>query len=593
MVFGAVDFVRTHVSTLGSFIWSIADQLRGPYRPNQYGNVILPLTILRRLDCILEPDRATVRDLAAKFDNPNRLKVEVTKATRRTFYNTSNYSFANLMADADGLADNLMDYIDRFSADVDVFEYFDFKKEILALEKAELLREIVKAFGAVDLHPSVVSNSDMGDAFEYIIRKFNEAANETSGDHYTPRDAIRLLVDLLFAEEDAGLSEAGIVRSLYDPTAGTGGMLSLAEEHLLAQNPDARLSLYGQEYNPQSYAICKSDMIAKGNDPTNIVFGNTLTDDAFRGRQFDFCMSNPPYGVDWKQYAKAVNSERASAGPYGRFAPGLPATSDGQMLFLLHLAHKMRAPEDGGGRVGIVMNGSPLFNGAAESGPSNIRRHLLENDLVEAVVALPTNMFFNTGIATYIWILDNAKHPDRRGKVQLIDGSSFYTKMRKNLGSKGREISDEDRARVVRLYADFETSDADFSKILCNYEFGYWTITVERPLLDVDGNPVVDRKGKVKPDSKKRDTENVPFTYGGSTVGAAGKDAVIQAYFDAEVRPHVPDAWIDWGKVKLGYEIPFTRHFYTYVPPRPLAEIDADLEKQVAKILDLLHEVEG
>lgn len=580
------------MSTLGSFIWSIADQLRGPYRPNQYGNVILPLTILRRLDCILEPDRAVVRGLAAKYENPNRLKVEVKKASGRTFYNTSNYSFANLLADADGLADNLMDYIDRFSADVDVFEYFDFKKEILALEKAELLREVVKSFGAIDLHPAEVSNSEMGDAFEYIIRKFNETANETSGDHYTPRDAIKLLVDLLFAEEDAGLSEPGIVRSLYDPTAGTGGMLSLAEEHLLAQNPDAKLSLFGQEYNPQSYAICKSDLIAKGNDASNIAFGNTLTEDAFKGRQFDFAMSNPPYGVDWKQYAKAVKTEQEQAGPYGRFAPGLPATSDGQMLFLLHLVHKMRAPEDGGGRVGIVMNGSPLFNGAAESGPSNIRRHLLENDLVEAIVALPTNMFFNTGIATYIWILDNTKHPDRKGLVQLIDGTSFWTKMRKNLGSKGREISDADRAEVVKLYADFDESASEHSKVLGNNEFGYWTITVERPLVDEEGKPVVDRKGKPKPDSKKRDTENVPFTYGGSTAGVAGQSGVIQAYFDAEVAPHVPDAWIDWTKVKTGYEVPFTRHFYKYVPPRPLAEIDADLDKQVAKILDLLREVE-
>ncbi|TYL50028.1 SAM-dependent DNA methyltransferase [Nocardioides sp. BGMRC 2183] len=581
------------MSTLGSFIWSIADQLRGPYRPNQYGNVILPLTILRRLDCILEPDRDTVRELAAKYDNPNRLKVEVKKATGRTFYNTSNYGFGNLLADADGLADNLMDYVDRFSPDVDVFEYFDFKKEILALEKAELLREVVKSFASIDLHPAKVSNSDMGDAFEFIIRKFNEAANETSGDHYTPRDAIRLLVDLLFADDDPRLHEAGVVRTLYDPTAGTGGMLSLAEEHLLEQNPDANLSLYGQEYNPQSYAICKSDMIAKGNDASRIAFGNTLTDDAFKGRQFDFLLSNPPYGVDWKQYAKQVKAEREQAGPYGRFAPGLPATSDGQMLFLLHLVHKMRAPEDGGGRVGIVMNGSPLFNGAAGSGPSEIRRHLLENDLVEAIVALPTNMFFNTGIATYIWILDNAKHPDRKGLVQLIDGSSYWTKMRKNLGSKGREISDGDRAEVVKLYADFDDSDSEHSKVLGNDEFGYWTITVERPLLDERGDPVADRKGKSKPDTKKRDTENVPFTYGGSTAGAGGKVEVIQAYFDAEVKPHVPDAWIDWAKVKVGYEIPFTRHFYKYVPPRPLAEIDADLEKQVTKILDLLREVEG
>ncbi|MBV7251579.1 class I SAM-dependent DNA methyltransferase [Streptomyces sp. S-2] len=581
------------MSTLGSFIWSIADQLRGPYRPNQYGTVILPFTILRRLDCILEPDRAMVRELAARYENPNRLRVEVKKATGRTFYNTSNYEFANLLTDADGLADNLADYIDRFSSDVDVFEYFDFKKEIQALEKAGLLREIVQSFGTVDLHPDEVSNADMGDAFEYIIRKFNEAANETSGDHYTPRDAIRLLVDLLFAEKDVDLTEDGIIRSLYDPTAGTGGMLSLAEEHLLAENPEAKLSLYGQEYNPQSYAICKSDLLAKGHDATNIDFGNTLTDDAFKGRQFDYCMSNPPYGVDWKQYAKAIKEERDSAGPYGRFAPGLPATSDGQMLFLLHLVHKMRAPEDGGGRVGIVMNGSPLFNGGAESGPSNIRKWLLEKDLVEAIVALPTNMFFNTGIATYIWILDNAKHSDRQGKVQLIDGTSFWTKMRPSLGSKNREISKDDRAKIVRLYAEFEDADPDHSKVLGNDEFGYWTITVERPLLDLDGNPVVDRKGNPKPDSKKRDTENVPFTYGGASAGSAGEREVIQTYFDAEVKPHVPDAWIDWTKTKTGYEIPFTRHFYKYVPLPPLAEIDAALEKQVAKILKLLREVEA
>ncbi len=517
------------------------------------------------------------------------------KATGLSFYNTSAFSFANLLQDPDGLTDNLIDYVDRFSADVDVFEdeYFAFKKEILALDKAELLREVVSSFKEIDLHPDVVSNADMGDAFEYIIRKFNEASNETSGDHYTPRDAIRLLVDLMFAEKDVDLSEAGIVRALYDPTAGTGGMLALAEEHLLEQNPDANLALYGQEYNGQSYAICKSDLLAKGHDASNIAFGNTLTADAFPDRKFDFCMSNPPYGVDWKQYAKAVKDERDAAGPYGRFAAGLPATSDGQMLFLLHLAHKMRAPEDGGGRVGIVMNGSPLFNGAAESGPSNIRRWLLENDLVDAIVALPTNMFFNTGIATYIWILDNTKHPDRKGLVQLIDGTSFWTKMRKNLGSKGREISDENRADVVRLYAEFTDADPDFSKVLSTDEFAYWTITVERPLLDDDGNAVTDRKGKPKPDSKKRDTENVPFTYGGSTAGAAGKDDVIRAYFDIEVAPHVPDAWIDPAKTKVGYEIPFTRHFYKYVPPRPLAEIDADLEKQVAKIMNLLREVEG
>ncbi|MCO7192021.1 class I SAM-dependent DNA methyltransferase [Pseudonocardia sp. McavD-2-B] len=580
------------MSNLGGFIWSIADKLRGPYRPNQYGNVILPLTILRRLDCILESDRDTMRALVAKESNPVRLKLEIRKATGRSFYNTSNFSFANLLKDPDGLADNLTDYIDRFSSDVDVFEYFDFKKEILALEKAELLREVITSFKALNLHPRTVSNADMGDAFEYIIRKFNEAANETSGDHYTPRDAIRLLVDLMFAEKDGDLTEPGIVRSLYDPTAGTGGMLALAEDHLLEQNPDAKLSLYGQEYNPQSYAICKSDLLAKGHDATNIAFGNTLTDDAFVGRKFDFCMSNPPYGVDWKQYAKAVNAEREKAGAYGRFAPGLPSTSDGQMLFLLHLAHKMRAPSDGGGRAGIVMNGSPLFNGAAESGPSNIRRWLLENDLVDVIVALPTNMFFNTGIATYIWILDNTKRPERKGFVQLIDGSSFWTRMRKNLGAKNRELSQNDRDRIVRLYADYTDADPGHSRVMRNEEFGFWTVTVEYPQIDEDGKPIVDRKGNKKPDPKKRDTENVPFTYGGSTAGVSDESDVIRSYFRSEIAPHANNAWIDEKRTKIGYEIPLKRQFFEYVPPRPLAEIDADLEKQAAIILNLLKEVE-
>lgn len=555
--------------------------------------MILPFTILRRLDCILEKQLPTIRELAKTEKNPVKLRIEVRKATGLSFYNTSNYSFANLLQDADHLAENLVDYVERFSTGIDVFEYFDFATRLDALERAGLLREIVTGFKAVDLHPDVVSNADMGDAFEFVIRKFNEAANETSGDHFTPRDAVRLLVDLLFAEKDTDLTEPGVVRTLYDPTAGTGGMLALGEDHLLAMNPQAKLTLYGQEYNPQSYAICKSDLLAKGHDASNIAFGNTLTDDRFPSRKFDFCLSNPPYGVDWKQYAKAVTDERKSAGPRGRFAPGLPATSDGQMLFLLHLAHKMRAPEDGGGRVGIIMNGSPLFNGGAGSGPSEIRRRLLERDLVDAIVALPTNMFFNTGIATYIWLLDNTKRPERQGVVQLIDGSSFWTKMRKNLGSKNRELSEDDRSKFLKLYDDFASADPDVSKVLGNDEFGYWNVTVERPLLDDDGKPVLDRKGQPKPDSKKRDTENVPFSYGGSTAGAAGEADVVRAYADAEVLPHVADAWIDWSKTKVGYEIPFTRHFYKYVPPRPLAEIDADLEKQVAKILDLLREVEG
>jgi type I restriction enzyme M protein len=436
-----------------------------------------------------------------------------------------------------------------------------------------------------------MSNAEMGDLFEHLIYKFAEASNEEAGEHYTPRDAIRLMVDLLFAEESEALLEAGTVRTIYDPTAGTGGMLSVAEERLLERNPEARLRLYGQEINDQSYAICKSDMIAKGQDAGNIKLGDTLADDLFFDRTFDFCMSNPPYGVDWKASQESVKNEALAHN--SRFSHGLPSVGDGQMLFLSHLASKMRPAHDGGGRAGIVLNGSPLFNGAAESGPSRLRQWLLESDLVEAIVALPTNMFFNTGIATYIWILDNTKRPERAGKVQLIDATSFWTKMRKNLGAKGREVDAESRDQILALYDAFDEADPDYSKVFTANDFAYWTVTVERPLLTESGKVSIDRKGNPKPDSKLRDTENIPFTYGGNSDGDAGRAETIKAHFDAEVLPHVPDAWIDTAKTKVGYEIPFTRHFYKYVPPRSLAAIDADLEKQVAKIMELLREVEG
>ncbi|MGP5655926.1 HsdM family class I SAM-dependent methyltransferase, partial [Candidatus Corynebacterium faecigallinarum] len=343
--------------------------------------------------------------------------------------------------------------------------------------------------------------------------------------------------------------------------------------------------------NGQSYAICKSDMISKGQDINNIRKGDTLINDEFHRRTFDFCLSNPPYGVDWKAAAESVKREHQAGGSLGRFNAGLPPVSDGQMLFLQHLVSKMRPTHEGGGRAGIVLNGSPLFTGAAESGPSKIRQWLLEEDLVDAIIALPTDMFFNTGIATYVWILDNDKQPERRGTVQLIDASGMWTKMRKGMGSKRREISVTQRDEIVGIYDAHE--GGEHSKILPTSEFGYWTITVERPLLDDDGEVVRDRKGNPKPDSKKRDTENVPFTYGGNTDGADAKDATIDAYFDAEVAPHVPDAWIDHKKTKVGYEIPFTRIFYKYVPPRSLEEIDRELRAKVAKIMVLLKEVES
>jgi len=540
--------------------------------------VILPLTILRRLDCILEPTRDEIRVLGKKYDG-GALDAQVRRKTGLRFYNASEYDFARLLAEPDQLRSNLIDYISRFSANIDVFERFKFENEIATLDEKGRLYLVVSKFAEVDLHPDTVANAAMGDLFEELIRKFAEASNEEAGEHYTPRDAIRLMVDLLFAEDTSALLEPGVVRSIYDPTAGTGGMLSVAEERLLERNPKARLALYGQEINDQSYAICKSDMIAKGQDATNIQLADTLADDKFAGRTFDFCMSNPPYGVDWKASQESVKAEAAQL-PEGRFGHGLPSVSDGQMLFLTHLAHKMRPAHEGGGRAGIVLNGSPLFNGAAASGPSEIRRWLLESDVVDAIVALPNNMFFNTGIATYIWILDNVKAPERKGKVQLIDATSNWTKMRKNLGAKGREVGAADREKVISLYDAFEENE--HSKVFDIADFGYWTITVERPLVDEGGKSIIDSKGSPKPDAKLRDTENVPFTYAGG----------IEGYFKVEVLPHVAEAWIDQKKTKVGYEIPFTRHFYKYVAPRPLAEIDADLEAQVAKILELLREVE-
>ncbi len=571
-------------------MWQIADQLRGPFKPHQYGDVILPMTILRRLDGIMTAHREAIAEVLAGTDNDDLREVRIRQQTGLGFYNTTSWTFPRLLGDPEGLQANLVDYISGFSKSIDVFDRFKFEDQIEAMAESNRLLLVVQRFADVDLSPDALPNAAMGDLFEELIRKFAEASNETAGEHFTPRDAIRLIVDLLFAGDDKALANEGVVRSIYDPTAGTGGMLSVAEEHLLEMNPDARLRLYGQEINPQSYAICKSDMIAKGQDATNIRLGNTLSDDLFAGQHFDYALSNPPYGVDWKASQAAVKAHIQDAGELSRFPGGLPPISDGQMLFLQHLATKMRPVHEGGGRAGIVLNGSPLFTGAAESGPSQIRRWLLENDLVDAIVALPTNMFYNTGIATYVWLLDNAKPAERIGTVQLIDGTGFWSKLRKNLGQKNREVSAANRAEIVRLYD--EHVEQKHSKIFRNDEFGYWTITVERPLRNEDDEIVRDRKGNAKPDPKLRDTENVPFTWGGNEQGESARDAVIQAYFEAEVLPHVEDAWVDAAKTKIGYEIPFTRHFYEYVPPRPLEEIDAELNQLVGEIMELLREVE-
>ena len=570
---------------LSSFIWSVADLLRGDYKQSEYGKVILPFTVLRRLDCVLEATKVAVlaeKEAREKANlNPEPFLL---KKSGQFFYNTSPLDLKKLMGDQDHIGENLRAYIQAFSPAVrDIFESFEFHTQIDKLAKSGLLYLVTEKFANIDLHPSEVSNAQMGMVFEELIRKFAELSNETAGEHFTPREVIRLMVNLIFVEDDEALTKPGVVRSLYDPTAGTGGMLSVAGEHLAELNPEARLVMYGQELNPESYAICKADMLIKGQDIANIIFGNTLSADGLHGKHFDYMLSNPPFGVEWKKIEKEVRKEAEQMGFNGRFGPGLPRVSDGSLLFLLHLLSKMRPAVDGGSRFGIVLNGSPLFTGGAGSGESEIRRYLLENDLVEAIIGLPTDMFYNTGISTYIWIVSNRKPSARNGKVQLIDATGFWQKMRKNLGSKRKELTPEHIEDITRLFGEFAEVTRDgvpISRIFKNEAFGYRTITVERPERDAKGRIVLGIKGKAKgkptADSSLRDTENVPLS----------ED--VETYFKREVMPHAADAWIDPDKTKVGYEIPFNRHFYVFQPPRSLNEIDAELKGVTDRILTMI-----
>ena len=578
---------------LSSFIWSVADLLRGEYKQSDYGKVILPFTVLRRLDCVLEATKeAVLAEKKLREDQGVPVEPFLLKVAGVNFYNTSPMDMKKLMGDQDNIAENVFSYIQGFSPEVrDIFDCFDFSTQVQKLHSQGLLYQIAEKFSKVELHPDIVTNEQMGTIFEELIRKFAELSNETAGEHFTPREVIRLMVNLLFIEDDDALTKPGVVRSLYDPTAGTGGMLSVADEHLSEYNPDARLVMYGQELNDESYAICKADMLIKGQDITNIYNGNTLSNDGLPTDRFDYMLSNPPFGVEWKKIQKTVKDEHKQRGFDGRFGPGLPRVSDGSLLFLMHLISKMRPAKDGGSRFGIVLNGSPLFTGNAGSGESEIRRYVLENDLVEAIIGLPTDMFYNTGISTYVWIVTNRKPEHRKGKVQLIDASGMWQKMRKSLGSKRKELSDEHIAEITRLFGDAqevsstdeEGHDVPISRIFNNEEFGYQTITVERPLLDENGEPVVitsgKKKGQTKPDSKLRDTEEVPL----------GED--VDEYFQREVIPHVPDAWIDHDKTKIGYEIPFNRHFYVFKPPRELSEIDAELKGVTDAIVEMIGEL--
>jgi type I restriction enzyme M protein len=598
---------------LSSFIWSVADLLRGDYKQSEYGKVILPFTVLRRLDCVLYATKpAVLAELAKRTAAKVNPEPFLLRKSGTLFYNTSPLDLKKLMGDQDHIGENLRAYLQAFSPAVrDIFESFEFHTQIDKLAKSGLLYLVTEKFANIDLHPEVVSNAQMGAVFEELIRKFAEISNETAGEHFTPREVIRLMVNLLFIEDDDALTKPGVVRSIYDPTAGTGGMLSVADEHLAGHNADARLVMYGQELNPESYAICKADMLIKGQDIANIIFGNTLSADGLHGKVFDYMLSNPPFGVEWKKIETVIRKEFAEQGFNGRFGPGLPRVSDGSLLFLLHLISKMRPAKDGGSRFGIVLNGSPLFTGGAGSGESEIRRYVLENDLVEAIVGLPTDMFYNTGISTYVWIVSNRKPDARKGKVQLIDASGFWQKMRKSLGSKRKELSPEHIEEITKLFGNFkevperrlpsrlkaranqatspdsssaqsrlETGAPPISRIFKNEDFGYRTITVERPERDAKGKIVLGTKGKGKdkpaPDSSLRDTENVPLS----------ED--VETYFKREVLPHAPDAWIDHDKTQVGYEIPFNRHFYVFSPPRPLAEIDAELKGVTDRILKMI-----
>ncbi|MET0119261.1 MAG: class I SAM-dependent DNA methyltransferase [Sedimenticola sp.] len=643
-----------------SFIWSIAEILRGNYKQSEYGRVVLPFTVLRRLDCVLESSKDKVQDQLKNLPNSVDHEMRETMlnmAAGQNFHNISPFTFEKLLDDPDNIAANLNNLINGFSDDArEIFiERFKLPEQVARLDKDNLLYMVVSRFAQADLHPDKVSNLHMGYIFEELIRRFSEQSNETAGEHFTPREVIRLMVNLLFQEDTDALTKKGTIRKLYDPACGTGGMLSVAEEYLRELNPDAHLEVYGQELNDETYAVCKSDMMIKGQNAKNIHPGNSFSHDGLPDEEFDYLLSNPPFGVEWKKVESEIKEEANTLGYRGRFGAGLPRVSDGSLLFVQHMISKFNTNGDTS-RLAVVLNGSPLFTGSAGSGESEIRRWIIENDWLEAIIALPTDMFYNTGIATYIWIITNQKTAERRGKIQLINAVDYNTPIRKNLGSKRKQISEQQIDDITLLFGDFV--EGDECKVFDNRDFGYQRITVERPLklnfqasderienlklaksftkltdehqiaiidaiksLDQDhvyksrdvfikalkatfklvgfeikaallktiwqalserdeaADICLDKKGKPEPDTDLRDYENVPLK------------EEIDDYFKHEILPYVPDAWIDYSKTKTGYEIPFNRHFYKYVPPRSLEEIDADLDKVSVEIMKMLQEV--
>ncbi len=636
-----------------SFIWSVADLLRGDYKPHDYGKVILPLTILRRLDCVLEITKSEVLKQAKEL-KPEAADIVLPKITGVPFYNTSELDFQKLLGDPNHVAASMRSYINKFSAEArETFEAFKFDDQIDYLDKQDILYLLVQKFASIDLHPDIVPNSEMGSIFEELIRKFSEQSNETAGEHFTPREVVRLMVDLLLTDDTDALTHGSIIKTMLDPACGTGGMLSVAAERLHELNSDATLVPFGEEVNPETWAICSADMMMKGKGG-RIILGNSFSQDGFRGERFDYFLCNPPYGVEWKKVEKPIRDEAEKLGFKGRFGAGLPRINDGSLLFLQHMVAKWKPVDEGGSRLAIIFNGSPLFTGGPGSGESEIRRWIVENDWLEAIIGLPDQLFYNTGISTYIWILTNRKPAHRRGKIQLINATGFFAKRRKSLGNKRNDISDDQIYEIVRIYGDFKQTKV--SKIFDNDDFGYRQITVERPLRvhyaatddglerflaarpvlaltagaedvrdqlilsfrqaggqmttdrsvvektvnavlsTLDGvrpkvvkemisaltvrdqtAPVVIGKKGPEPDPDLRDTEDVPL------------EEDVRAYFEREVLPYVSEAWVDETKIKIGYEIPFTRNFYEYVPPRPLEEIDAEIrrvEAEIAKLMD-------
>jgi type I restriction enzyme M protein len=671
---------ETH-SQLANFIWSICNLLRGPYKRNEYRKVILPLTVLRRFDCLLSPTKAAVLEEypAIKKKPETVVRSLLQKITKRPFYNLSKLDFKKLLDDPNQLAPNLNSYINRFSSNVrDIVDRFGFDDHIARMSEKNLLYEVIKAFARLDLSSAHVDNVQMGYVFEELIRIGAEQANEEAGEHFTPREVIKLMVNLLLSPEK-DLTRSHVVKTIYDPACGTGGMLSVSEKYIRELNSEADPHLYGQDWNDDAWAVCKSDMLIKGEDADNIILGDTFSKDGFPDDKFDYMLANPPFGVEWKQQQRAIEQERDSLGFQGRFGAGTPRINDGSLLFLQHMLSKMRDPKKGGSRIAIVFNGSPLFTGDAGSGESEIRRWIIENDWLEAIVALPDQLFYNTGISTYIWVLTNRKAKSRRGKIQLIDARNFWIPMKKSLGNKRHRIGDgeagerDDIGEITRIYGNFTdgetrkvtvdgaTKDLVVSKIFDNEDFGFQKITVERPLrlafeitderLDalkhgtttvakIDKLPgetrehvveqlrpkaqsgvlknretfdewleralpgdqyvtkslrvllrdafserdetaeiCTDARGQPERDPELRDTENVPLK------------EKIEDYFKREVLPHVPDAWVDESKTKIGYEVPLNRHFYRYEPPRPLEKIESDIKTLENEILALLREV--